>query len=323
MDNTPDAEKANLSSSASHTRVQKSTTLNRRYVKKPEAVSINAESAALDSVAKRRADDLKRRQALADQINRERLAALKQGQTLRVNFSASAPSTPVAPVATPVAPKPVTVAPAAPKPLSSVIEKSLTSAPKSEKSLKEIKDSALASAMKNVDSVDKQSSRAITSTPDSVKTRLGANKLLLAFGCAALAVGVIGYVVSTNTPDLSVRVAAMQSGIEASYPSYIPRGYTLSDIVSEEGKLTMVFTNSESLSFTLTEEKSAWDNDALENNYVKETWGTNYTSLREQGITIFVAGSDAAWTNGGIVYRLDASGNNLTKKQIKSIVVSL
>ena len=65
MDNDPIAEKASLSSSATHHRVQKSTTLNRRYVQKPEA-----ETAALDSIAKRRADDLKRRQALADQINR-------------------------------------------------------------------------------------------------------------------------------------------------------------------------------------------------------------------------------------------------------------
>ncbi len=318
MEENASEVKVNLSSSASHHRVQKSTTLNRRYVRKPEvAESSAAESAALDSVAKRRADDLKRRQALADKINRERLAAMKAGRSAVITPAATQSATPaVANTAAPVAP----VAPA-PKPLSATIEKNLVASPRAEKPAT-IKDSALASAIQGVDQVDENTPIAITSSI-SPKESFGPKKIALAFACAALAVGAIGYFVSRSTPDLSVRVAAMQSGIEAAYPAYVPRGYSLSDIISEEGKLEMTFSSSDNTSFVLTEEKSAWDNDALESNYVKEAWGSNYTSVRENGITIFIAGSDAAWVNGGIVYKLNASGNNLTKKQIKSIVVSL
>ncbi|MBQ7802871.1 hypothetical protein IJ380_03415 [Candidatus Saccharibacteria bacterium] len=310
MDNDSSAEKTSLSSSATHHRVQKSTTLNRRYVQRPEV----SESAAIDSIAKRRADDLKRRQALADQINRERLAALKQGRSLQDSPAPAATQQPTqsAPVYTP-----------AEKPLSVAIEKNLASAGKDERSSKEIKDSAIQKALKAAESVDESATAGAITSPISTKSTFGPKKLLLAFGCAALAVGVIGYFVSLNTPDLSVRVAAMQSGIEASYPSYVPRGYTLSDIVSEEGKLAMTFSNSENGSFELIEEKSAWDNETLESGYVADTWGTNYTSVREQGITIFISGSDAAWVNGGILYKINANGNNLTKKQIKSIVTSL
>ena len=304
MDNDPIAEKASLSSSATHHRVQKSTTLNRRYVQKPEV-----ETAAIDSIAKRRADDLKRRQALADQINRERLAALKQGKSLQESS------------VQPVAEQPSTFTPAS-KPLSVTIEKNLKDSGKDERTSKEIRDSAIQKALKAAETVDDSVSGAITS-PISTKSTFGPKKLILAFGCAALAVGVIAYFVSTSTPDLSVRVAAMQSGIEASYPSYVPRGYTLSDIVSEEGKLAMTFSNSDGSKFELIEEKSAWDNETLESSYVYDTWSTNYTSVREQGITIFISGSDAAWVNGGILYKINANGNNLTKKQIKSIVTSL
>ena len=285
MDSTQSTPTGGLSSSASHQRTQKSTTLNRRYVEKPVA------SATIDSVAKRRAEDLKRRQALAEKINRERLSALKSGKSLN-----DVPTT------------------SAPKPLSTTIEKSLAAKP-STVGPRDIKDSAIKTALKSVDMIETSDTARPTATI-STKNTFGAKRLILAFGCAALAVGVIGYFVSVNTPDLSVRVAAMQSGIEATYPSYIPRGYSLSDIVSEEGKLTMT-------SFTLSEEKSAWDNEALESNYVHSTWGSNYTSIREQGITIFISGSDATWVNGGLVYKIDASGNNLTKKQIKSIVTSL
>lgn len=292
MDSTQSIPTGGLSSSASHQRTQKSTTLNRRYVEKPTA------SATIDSVAKRRAEDLRRRQALAEKINRERLSALKSGKSLN-----DVPTT------------------SAPKPLSTTIEKSLAAKP-STVGPRDIKDSAIKTALKSVDMIETSDTARPTATI-STKNTFGAKRLILAFGCAALAVGVIGYFVSVNTPDLSVRVAAMQSGIEATYPSYIPRGYSLSDIVSEEGKLTMTFENSDKTSFTLSEEKSAWDNEALESNYVHSTWGSNYTSIREQGITIFISGSDATWVNGGLIYKIDASGNNLTKKQIKSIVTSL
>ena len=213
MENDIPVDNTSISSSASHRRVQRSTTLNRKYVKKPEKVAV------VDSVAKRRADDLMRRQALADKINRERLAALRAGKTLR-----EADATPPAPSATP-------------RPLSATIERSLITAPKAEKAEK-VKDSAVRSALKSVATLDADSS---AGKGISTKRSLGAKKLLLAFGCAALAVGLVGYFVSVNTPDISVRVAAMQTGIDATYPTYIPRGYSLSDIVSEDKKISMTF----------------------------------------------------------------------------------
>jgi hypothetical protein len=268
--------------------------LNRKYVKKPEKV------ASVDSIAKRRADDLKRRQALAEKINRERLAALKAGKSLR--------NTTTRPVA-------------ASKPLPVTIEKSLAAKPRDARP-KVVKDSTVKSALQSVATLESKAKQKRVKNILPKRT-LGAKKLLLAFGCAALAVGVVGYFVSINTPDISVRVAAMQTGIDAAYPTYIPRGYSLSDIVSEDKKISMTFSSSENASFTLTEEKSSWDNETLEASYVKSTWGNNYTSVREQGITIFISGSNASWINGNILYKLTASGNNLTKKQIKSIVTSL
>lgn len=294
MDIDQSVNRTSISSSASHRRIQRSTTLNRKYVKRPEKV------AAIDSVAKRHADDLKRRQALADRINRERLAALKANKTVREAATAS-PATSPKSQALPVE-----------------MEKALVASPKTEKA-EAVKDSAVKSALRSVASMEQEKpASSITS-----KRPLGTKKLLLAFGCAALVVGVIGYFVSRNTPDISVRVAAMQTGIDATYPTYIPRGYSLSDIVSEDKKISMTFSDAESSSFTVSEEKTSWDNETLETSFVKATWGNNYTSVREQGITIFIAGSNATWINGNILYKITASGNNLTKKQIKSIVTSL
>ena len=160
---------------------------------------------------------------------------------------------------------------------------------------------------------------------ESVRIHFGFKRVLLAMACAAVCVFAIVYFVNLNAPNISLKVAAMQSGIEATYPTFVPREYSISNIPSEDGKVTMVFKHSEdeAKGFILVEEKSSWDSNALLNNFVRYEYGDDYTSVREQGLTIYISSSDAAWVNGGIVYKIKAPVNTLTKKQIKSIAVSL
>ena len=152
----------------------------------------------------------------------------------------------------------------------------------------------------------------------------GFKRLLLALVSTAAAVFAIVYFVNLNAPNISLKVAAMQTGIEASYPAYVPRDYNLSDITSENGKITLNFKNAAAgSSFSLVEEKSSWDTNALLNNYVRQEYGENYTVIREQGLTIYISNSSATWVNGGVMYKISSAQNALTKKQIKSIAVSL
>ena len=188
---------------------------------------------------------------------------------------------------------------------------------------KQMKDQAiqkaLAAASQTNDS-DKKSSK----HQKIGKVHFGWGRVLLAFTCAAVAVVAIVYFVNLNMPDISLRVAAMNTGIEATYPSYVPRDFALTDITSENGKVTLNFKNNATeQKFTLVEEKSSWDSNALLSNYVKAEFSENFATIREQGLTIYVDGSNAAWVNGGAVYKLSASGDVLTKKQIKSIATSL
>ncbi len=193
---------------------------------------------------------------------------------------------------------------------------------------KEMKDQAirkaLVAASKSTES-EKQAKQEIASE-DKVSTKMhfGFPRVLLALSCAAAVVLAIAYFVNLNMPDISMRVAAMQTGFNASYPGHIPRGYKLTGITSEENKMTLNFVNSSTdEEFTLIEETSSWDSNALLNNYFKPTYGEGYTTVKEQGLTIYIDGSDAAWVNGGIFYKLKTSKGSLTKKQICSIAVSL
>lgn len=156
------------------------------------------------------------------------------------------------------------------------------------------------------------------------KVKFGFGRVVLALSCTAAAVFAIVYFVNLNMPDLSLKVAAMQTGIQASYPNYIPRDYSLSEIASEEGKVVMNFRNSnDGGAYTIVEERSSWDSNALLTNYVSENYGEDYTVIREQGLTIYVDGSDATWVNGGVLFKLNTTSGSLSKKQITTIATSL
>ncbi|MBQ2695455.1 hypothetical protein IJG04_02340 [Candidatus Saccharibacteria bacterium] len=148
-------------------------------------------------------------------------------------------------------------------------------------------------------------------------------RVLLALGCAGVIVFAIAYFVNINSPDISMKVAAMQTGIDASYPSYTPRGYSLTDITSESGKITLNFKESSTDDgYSLIEEKTSWDSNALLNNYVKDEF-SDYSTIKEQGLTIYISGSNAVWVNGGVLYKIKISQGSLTKKQIITIATSL
>lgn len=157
----------------------------------------------------------------------------------------------------------------------------------------------------------------------AVHRRGRVKRFALAFGVSAACVAAIAYFVTTNIPDISVRVAAMQTGVEASYPSYVPSDFSLNNIDSGDGKIILTFKTTSGKSFSLIEEKSSWDSAALQRNYVQETWKDNYTTTHEQGITIFINEANAAWVNGGVLYKINADPGVLTKKQLRNIVTSM
>ena len=206
--------------------------------------------------------------------------------------------------------------------------KSTVPMPTNKLTAKELKDQAIKKALADAakSTKDDQNGK-MTKTIQAekpVKVHFGFGRVMLALSCAAVAVFAIVYFVNLNMPDISLRVAAMQTGIEASYPSYVPRDFSLTDITSENGKITLNFKNhTTDDSFSLIEEQSSWDSNALLTNYVKDNYSSDYATVREQGLTIYINGGNASWVNGGVVYKIITNSGSLTKKQICSIAVSL
>jgi hypothetical protein len=133
-----------------------------------------------------------------------------------------------------------------------------------------------------------------------------------------------GYFTYLNMPSLSVRVAAAQAGVNASYPEYHPDGYSLHGPVAyTQGEVSMKFaSNTGSQNFTVSQSKSSWDSSALLDNYVKKQSNGNEVTNIVHGITIYTYNDNAAWVNGGVLYKITGNAP-LSSDQILHIASSM
>lgn len=133
-----------------------------------------------------------------------------------------------------------------------------------------------------------------------------------------------GYLTYLNMPSLSVRVAASQAGIAASFPDYRPDGYRFAGPVAyAPGQVSMTFkANGGSHGYTVTEQSSSWDSQAVYDNLVAKASDGGYITNSQQGLTVYTYGNNAAWVNGGILYTIDGDAP-LSNEQLLSIAGSL
>lgn len=253
-------------------------------------------------------------------------------------ISFTAPIAPVAPApfTTPVAP----VAPAIPeaqptpvRPLRGTTRTRSTVAPL--QSLAERRreaDTISHFSAKKLTNKSRQNSKALISAmkeetkPKSApimvkKPKVSKKHLIFAVASSICCMGVLYATLKFSMPDISAKVAAAQNG--ASYPSFVPRDFTARSASFQKNTFSLEFVGPDKTRFTLDQEKLPWDSNALLNNYVKPTWGEQYDTIREQGLTIYMYQSNAAWVNGGTVYKLNTTSGSLSKKQLKNIITSL
>jgi hypothetical protein len=140
---------------------------------------------------------------------------------------------------------------------------------------------------------------------------------------ASLAIVMLaGYFTYLNMPNLNMRMAAIQSGIDARYPGYSPDGYALNGPIQfKDGEVAMKFAYADgSQGFTLTQQKSSWDSSAVKQ-YV-DSQNPSAIATQIDGLTIYSYGGNAAWVNGGILYTVNGNAP-LSNEQIQRIATSI
>lgn len=191
-------------------------------------------------------------------------------------------------------------------------------------SAKAVKNAQIEQALTKKQTVSKESKKA---TKKSIKKNapksLWKRRTILLTGVAVLAL--LATIAATHIfPGLSVQVASIRSGVQASYPTYIPDGYSLKQpIEHENGKVAITFkSNSNATSYTLTQSSSTWDSTAVLDTLVKKKAENNYVTTKERGLTIFTYQTNAAWVNAGTLFTIEGDAD-LSGDQIRKIATSL
>ncbi len=147
----------------------------------------------------------------------------------------------------------------------------------------------------------------------------------VSLAAASLAVMVLGgYFTYLNMPSLSVRVAASQADVAATFPDYHPDGYRFSGPVAyTPGQVAIKFqSNGSDLAYTVTQQKSTWDSTAVYDNLVSRVADSSYVTNSQQGLTIYTFKNKAAWVNRGILYTIDGNAP-LSNEQLLRIAGSM
>ena len=245
-------------------------------------------------------------------------------KSVPLNFAAPiTPAAPAIPVAMPTPARPVratiktrsTVAP-----LQSLAERRREADTISHFSAKKLTNRARQNSKALMSAMKEETKQ--KSAPTMVKKpKVSKKHLIFAVASSICCMGVLYATLKFSMPDISAKVAAAQNG--ASYPSFVPRDFTARSASFQKNTFSLEFVGPDKTRFTLDQEKLPWDSNALLNNYVKPTWGEQYDTIREQGLTIYMYQSNAAWVNGGTVYKLNTTSGSLSKKQLKNIITSL
>jgi hypothetical protein len=132
-----------------------------------------------------------------------------------------------------------------------------------------------------------------------------------------------GYFTYINLANISMRVAANNAGINASFPGYKPDGYNVNGpITYAPGEVTISYkSNTDNSNFALTQKTSNWDSQGVLDNYVRKQTST-YLTFQQRGVTVYTFNNKAAWTNGGLLYTIDGEAN-LSSDQILKLATSL
>lgn len=146
---------------------------------------------------------------------------------------------------------------------------------------------------------------------------------------ASLSVAVLvlaAYVTYLNVPALSMKVASSRAGFAATLPGQTPAGYRLQGpIAYSPGQVVINFgSNTDDRHFTIQQQPTTWDSDALKENYVAKNSTGEPNTYQDSGLTVYMFGAgDAAWVNDGKFYSIKSDNSQLDSRQILAIATSM
>lgn len=294
-----------------HDNLQRSSTLNRKYVKVPKRQGVSLHQDEMISQFKRRHD-------YQEAILRAREA--KESHEDRILISRfSKESKIVSPISKEQIKEAEEIAPFKEHPIAQKANEELRS--------KKIQNKQLSDrAIKNFEinqAIEKSRQESKKSRGVHYKSFFARKQFIsLSMGFAVAVIGV-GYLTYVNLPDISSKITSFQSGMAVETPAYIAKGYSQKGFAYFDGKnVNFEYKNGNS-NYKIQQSQSDWDSSALLQNYVKENWSEDYSTTYSNGLTIYSnRRGESVWVNNGKLYKVKSSGK-ISEEEVRKIATSI
>ena len=123
--------------------------------------------------------------------------------------------------------------------------------------------------------------------------------------------------------NINIYWADSQTGIHAILPTYTPTGYQVQSIKYATGKPTgtvdITFSNKGSGFYSVDEQTTTWDSQALVDKVVIPAVGNSFKTYQIGGRSVYIYEQTAVWVDAGIYYIL-SNNAHITNNQITQIV---
>lgn len=294
-----------------HNNLQRSSTLNRKYVSVPKRQGVSLQQDEMISQFKRRHD-------YQEAILRARESKeTHQDRILISRFSKD--SKIISPISKKQIEEAEQIAPFEEHPLAKKANEELRAkkAQKQEISNQEVKAFAISQAIEKSREESKKS-RGIH------RKSFFARKKFISFSMGfAVATFGVGYLTYVNLPDIASKISAFQSGMAVETPAYIASGYSQKGLAYFDGKNVNFEYKKGDSSYKIQQSESNWDSSALLQNYVTQNWSEDYSTTYSNGLTIYSnRRGESVWVNNGKLYKVEAS-NKISDEEIRKIATSL
>ena len=186
------------------------------------------------------------------------------------------------------------------------------------RTLTEIKEEAIKK------SINETKPTAVTKKKSKLN-KITKNKYLLVM-LIIIFISVVIYLSYQYVPAVSIRIAASQAGINASYPTYTPDDYGVyGPAISQDKKVLIKYKqkNGDKM-YTISQSYSNWDSSALYENLVKTWPDKSPNTTRVNGLTVYSTSNyeNVAWVNRGILFTIIGNAD-LDSRKIERIVSSM
>ena len=295
-----------------HNNLQRSSTLNRKYVTVPKRQGVSLHQDEMISQFKRRHDY---QEAI---LRAHEAKETQQDRILISRFSKN--SKIISPISKEQIKEAEKIAPFEEHPLAKKANEELRAkkAQKQEISNQEVKEFVISQAIEKSREESKKS-RGIH------RKSFFARKKFISFSMGfAVAIFGVGYLTYVNLPDIASRITAFQSGMAVETPAYIASGYSPKGLAYFDGKNVNFEYKKGDSNYKVQQSQSGWDSSALLQNYVTKKWSEDYSTTYSNGLTIYSnRRGESVWVNNGKLYKVEVSGNKISDEEIRKIATSL